>query len=782
MQNKTVVFPTSRAIRHELLHLQKSTTFLPNYITISEFIERVSLVEGYKTIDSDTRVLLLLEASDFKAFEALQIERNFFTFTQNSSYILTLFSEISGEKVELEALQTADTYGDYEEHIAILKALYERYEKLCREKKLLDQIFLPKWYHLHKEYIFTLGEITIIVEGYLRAFELEIIQKCSQLTQVNLILTTTIYNQKLQERLLSFGFELDKDQNYLLDFTNKKVLSCTKKNTNVNIEAYSVSEALLQVAFVKQKVFEYIQKGIVPQDIAIILPNESFAKILKLYDIEGNFNFAMGEPFFLKSSYTHISAICEYIENPTEQNGARLSRYRSDFFEIIAPLYYVNMEQIDFFTLMQEYIKSLHVSSHKKIFSEELYTFTKLEPIYRSFNLKATLHLFMQRLSQRTIDDVGGGKITVMGVLESRYISYKGVIIVDFNDENVPKKSQKDLFLNSDIRGLANLPTQSERENLQKHYYALLMSRAERVNICYVHSSSSLPSRFLTQLGIETKALVDEQSYAQILHQKKEPRVPLSEKEIICEYDFSKVSLSATALKTFLECKRRYYYRYIMHLAKHEIPQDFATEHKIGQDLHEVLKNVFLQNRYFDDATKLKNALFSELSRVSGASALEQYQLELWSKKLLPFVSNEIERFTTGVSVKECEISLTCKFAGMSVNGQIDRIDSTENGLYVLDYKSGKYPQYTLKTLEKATDFQLEFYYLLASTLGKVEGCGYYDLGSGVIIEENLLEAKLGRLEEIFQKLLSEKSFDFCKTEDESSCRFCEYTYLCGRY
>ena len=92
MQTQTVIFPTSRAIRHELLSLEKSTLFLPNYITMSEFIERVCLVDGFTKIDNDTRTLLLLEASDFKEFEALQIERNFFTFTQNSTYVFTLFS------------------------------------------------------------------------------------------------------------------------------------------------------------------------------------------------------------------------------------------------------------------------------------------------------------------------------------------------------------------------------------------------------------------------------------------------------------------------------------------------------------------------------------------------------------------------------------------------------------------------------------------------------------------------------------------------------------------
>jgi len=78
--------------------------------------------------------------------------------------------------------------------------------------------------------------------------------------------------------------------------------------------------------------------------------------------------------------------------------------------------------------------------------------------------------------------------------------------------------------------------------------------------------------------------------------------------------------------------------------------------------------------------------------------------------------------------------------------GVIDRIDTTVDGLEVLDYKSGKYATYTLKTLENAKDFQLEFYYLLAGTLGEVTNCGFYDLNRGKIVYEPVLNEKLEKL------------------------------------
>ncbi|MEJ2414765.1 MAG: PD-(D/E)XK nuclease family protein, partial [Sulfurimonas sp.] len=104
MDNTTIVLSSSRAIRHEQLKNKNQTIFLPQYITMGEFISKLCIVSGYKHIDDDSRILLLLQASDFKEFAKLQIERNFFTFTKNSSYIFKFFEELSAELYDIKNL------------------------------------------------------------------------------------------------------------------------------------------------------------------------------------------------------------------------------------------------------------------------------------------------------------------------------------------------------------------------------------------------------------------------------------------------------------------------------------------------------------------------------------------------------------------------------------------------------------------------------------------------------------------------------------------------------
>ena len=99
----------------------------------------------------------------------------------------------------------------------------------------------------------------------------------------------------------------------------------------------------------------------------------------------------------------------------------------------------------------------------------------------------------------------------------------------------------------------------------------------------------------------------------------------------------------------------------------------------------------------------------------------------------------------------------------------------------VLDYKTGSYSLYTAKNFTEATDFQLEFYYLLASELGNVTGCGYYDLKDSKIVPEAFLNEKLAVLESNIKDLLNIEEVNFELCEDEKHCLFCEYRIMCGR-
>jgi ATP-dependent helicase/nuclease subunit B len=100
--------------------------------------------------------------------------------------------------------------------------------------------------------------------------------------------------------------------------------------------------------------------------------------------------------------------------------------------------------------------------------------------------------------------------------------------------------------------------------------------------------------------------------------------------------------------------------------------------------------------------------------------------------------------------------------------------------LYILDYKSGKIPTITEKTLDTTVDFQLLFYRLIASSLGKVAGAYYYDLKEGILVEDSFVEEKKAllhvKLHELSKPL---NGYEMC--DEIKHCRLCPYVLLCGK-
>ena len=779
MENRTIVLPSARAIRHEQFSLEKESTFLPNYITMSDFLSKLCRVDGYRFIDDDTRVLLLLEASNFKGFSALQIERNFFTFTKNSSYIFKFFAELSAEKYEIKNLLDADIYGEYEEHISILIELYNRYEKLCNEHRYLDKIYLPKLYSFNNSYAKTHKNISVKVDGHLTNFEFEVLEKLTEYADVKILFTTSLYNTKMQNKFADLGFELQKDREYILSLNSKEIVAEKEILQNHNIKYESFSESLLQIAFIKKKIYDYVQKGYAPEKIAVILPDESMATLLKSFDIKSNLNLAMGDSYRNSWIYRKIDATMQAIELDSKENRARVERVGDELYEKLFSIYR-SKETIDFIEFLRE-IKELFLKKDElKIFEEEIFSFSKIVHFMKDMSLKSLLSLFMQRLGSRTLDDVRGGKITVMGVLETRSVAFDGVIIVDFNDKNVPKKSDKDMFLNSALRESANLPTMNDRENLQKHYYSMLINSSKEVAISYVASSESSASRFLKQLGIKEQVLHSEAEYASLLFEKGDKvEFPFVDKTI--EYSFKDVKLSASRLKVFLTCKRKYYYKYIEKIGSHTIEKDMPQEYEIGNSVHLALKELYIKKTTYSDVKELRRDIDKELDKVCGKSELERYLIALQKRKLIPFAQNEVLRFNEGWEVYKCEEMFEIPFAGMKLIGQIDRVDKKENLVEVLDYKTGSYKLYNKNNFTEATDFQLEFYYLLASTLGEVQNCSFYDLKDSIVVPESFLEEKLAILTSHIKDLLMVEEIDTKQCEDTKECLFCEYKVMCQR-
>ena len=781
---KLVIYPTSRAARTRAQKELLLDGLIPKITTIGEFEKKAIVVKNRQFIDQDRRTLLLNEASSFETFKNLHIQREFFAFLKNSKFLFSFFDELSVELIEIEELELYDTYASYFEHIEILKTLLTKYKQLLDEKNLVDKITLPSHYKINSAYIKSFEEIELHLEGYLNNFEFKLFNEIAKIVPLKIYIFVNEFNKKMIEKFQTLGIELNIGKSYIINLSTKSIESSNKQtNQSINIDTKPLKSEILQVAYVKKRVYDYYKLGIAPQNIAIILPNANFAKLLDLFDDENNYNFAMGFSYTKTKTYQKLLAKYDYYNEKSFENRYRLKRLYIDVEKLDKEQKNWNKKlssnELNIIFLSFINVPDDDEEEETQIFTEELYIFSKLFKSLENQPFHKIFHLFLNRLATRTLDDIRGGKVTVLEILETRGVSYEGVIVVDFNEGVVPKSSSKDLFLSSELRVLASLPTTSDRENLQKYYYKRVFESAKYLSICYIENEKNQPSRFLDELQIK-KNINTLAPLESILFNSHKTKPHYEQSELIHSWDFTKIKLSSTALKTFLDCKRMYYFKYIKKLPEVEIPKDDNSDKIIGILLHNALKYAYEKNSIYLNEDELRFEIQSYLYKESEQSQSLRFLVDLWLKNLEPFIKEEIKRANNGYKIKYIEKSFNLKIDTFTLTGVIDRVDEKDGYLEVIDYKSGKIPMTSKKSIGKSTNFQLQFYHLLASKGAEVKESYFYDLNSGKLISEDFFDQKLDLL---YKKLeqLNEKEHNFTMTDDMKKCIFCPYIKICNR-
>jgi len=774
-----IVLPTARAVSSRLLLQKDIDSLLEQHITIGELFSRLIGLNGRRLAQNNERIVLMRRASEFSGFEKLQIERNFFTFMKNSEYVFRFFEELGGEERTINNLLDADTYAEYEEHLLILAQLRENYLKECNTHNLSDKMFLSEHYTLNESYAKSLKELRISIEGYLTRFELRILVELSTFSIVLLEFFARDNNLKMQEAFKELGFELLCGYDYVLNLTTKEVVSSIKVASQSDVTLYSFSERIAQAGFVKKMIYDFVKSGIEPQNIAVIVPDENFAEVLSSFDELKNINLAMGHSLKESAYVRMLDAIRLVLSEPNLANNARAKEYEKEL-QILRPLWNKKVEVDEFINICKELVEVEKRVTTKDMLFQSLYNFEKLKTVLKSATFKELMQMFLNELNSKSLDDIGGGHITVMGVLESRAMQYDGVIVLDFNDTFVPRQSTKEMFLNTQVRHFSGLPDQSDRNELQKYYFERLFEQAKKVAISYVQDEQSSPSRFIYDMKIDKRAKIVQENYLNLLFTPHEKRQRAQE-QIIKKFNFKEQSLSATSLKTFLTCKRKFYHRYVQKLKAHKIETPLPDESEVGIWLHDALKNLYQKKNSYSSKEALKGDFLKELDSLLGKTQMHKYLRDLWVQRLEPFFTLEIERFSKNVKVVECETSMNTKVHGIELYGIIDRIDETENAYELLDYKSGNFTLYTERTIENATDFQLQFYFLLASQKYNINKTGFYSLKDSNITPEAMMDEKLQMLDDILRTLSEQSEINFEKCESLAACRFCDYVHLCDR-
>ncbi|WP_151949756.1 PD-(D/E)XK nuclease family protein [Aliarcobacter butzleri] len=779
-KKKLLVFPTSRAIRDYISKQKSNNTLLPFILTIDEFLKKSISLSNLKYCEEEHRVLFLNEAIKNIDIKKLGISDNFTKFLKQSDYIYRFFLELASEKVEIEEIQNVDTYDFYLEHLEILKAIKKKYIEILENNSYVDKINLDKHYEINENFLDKFQDIELHFEGYFTKVEFEIVEKISQKIDTKIIFYSNSYNQKSLEVFKNLNINLKIDYKYKIDLTNKIIID--EEEIKSLLESYEIkgfSSRLNQIAYIKSCIEKSVLNGVNPKDIALVLPDESFVSSIELFDDERYFNYAMGKSIKNKELYQISNAIYLYLSEDEEKNISNISYLKIDkeFIDKSIKPFWNKVTNKELFVSITDFIKQKEKNIELiEKYDELLYKLNiTLFSNENKILLKDVYKIFLQKLSSITLDDINSGKITVLGLLETRAISFDTVIVCDFNESYIPKISVKDKFLSTRLKQLANLPTQFDRESLQKYYYKRLISSSKNVFISYVNSETNQISRFANELFEKNIATdTNDNFYKHILYDNY--RISYFDEDIISKIDLTKFIWSATSFKNFLECKRRFYLQYILKINEHIISLK-PKGYELGDIIHSILEDYYSKDN--------KNLIEELFLKYKSSNPFLTLDLEVWKKKLLNFYEFDKQRLKNREIIM-IEKEFNCSFNNINIKGIIDRVDKFEDNYEVIDYKtSSTLSVDTLKTYEKSVDFQLEFYYIALQQLFKNSNIKafYYDLNECLLKEEVAIQEKLELLSSKFDELkeLSKNEINFSKCEDKSNCLYCAYKIICNR-
>ena len=759
---------------------------MPFTLTIDELFKKSINLNNMKYCEEEQRVLFLSEAIKNTNIQKLGISDNFTKFLKQSDYIYRFFLELASEKVEIKDIQNVDTYDFYLEHLQILETIKTNYINILEKNSYVDRINLDNHYKINENFLKKFEEIELHFEGYFTKVEFEIVEKISKFINVKINFYSNTYNQRSLEVFKNMNIDLKIDFNYKIDLTNKLVLQEEKNKKNLqSLEIKGFSSRLNQIAYIKDSIVKSVQKGVNPSRIALVLPDETFASYIQLFDTEKYFNYAMGKTIKNTNLYQVAYAIYSYLSEDDIKHISNL-----DFLKLDKNFIDKNIKSIwnkkaskENFEFISDFIKSKDDSAELlEKYDELLYKLNII--VFSNDNvilLKDVYKIFLQKLVKLTLDDINSGKVTVLGLLETRAVEFDTVIICDFNESFIPKISVKDKFLSTKLKQLSNLPTQFDRESLQKYYYKRLIDSSKNVFVSYVNSDTNQISRFANELfDKHIKTDTNDNAYKHILYDNH--KIKYIEEEIIAKIDLSKFTWSATSFKTYLQCKRKFYLQYVLKLKEHTISLK-PKAYELGDIIHSILEDYYtLDENNIELSFEKIEFLFNKYKSSNPFLILD---LEIWKKKLYEFYLLDKQRLTHR-KIIALEKSFSCEFEGIQIKGVIDRIDSYEDKYEVIDYKtSATLSVDTLKNYDKTDDFQLEFYYLAMSEMyktGKIEAY-YYDLNNTQLINEIALDKKLELLCEKFNELkeISKNEISFSKCEDKTNCTYCAYSIICNR-
>lgn len=341
--------------------------------------------------------------------------------------------------------------------------------------------------------------------------------------------------------------------------------------------------------------------------------------------------------------------------------------------------------------------------------------------------------LLIRILSQQSMPFHGEPVVglQIMGLLETRNLDFKNILVLAANEGNLPKSSNDNSFIPYNLRRAFGLTMSEHRDSIYAYYFYRLLQRAENITVVFNNSTESNGkaecSRYLLQIlgenmyDVKRLHLDAEQINGKIEAKniKKSPEImQILHKKFDAGTNKDGLTLSPSGINKFLECELKFFYYYVMglkeakevkteleandfgdifHLAAEYMYDDIKKNNNgtiEKNDLQRLEENPLLLTNYIDNA--FGELFFKKGNRVvyNGEQLINRRVMHRFLQRLVK-MDKAYTPFKYIGGEKAVKFPYTFKKRNgeditINIGGKIDRIDAKNDTLIIIDYKTGK--------------------------------------------------------------------------------------------
>ncbi|MDE7117124.1 MAG: PD-(D/E)XK nuclease family protein, partial [Bacteroidaceae bacterium] len=195
-----------------------------------------------------------------------------------------------------------------------------------------------------------------------------------------------------------------------------------------------------------------------------------------------------------------------------------------------------------------------------------------------------------------------------MGLLETRNLDFKNVIMLSVNEGQLPKSDKRASLIPYTLRAAFGMTTIEKEVSLYAYYYYRLLQRAESITLLYNSSSEGRKKGEMSRFMLQTLAEKDElfgpsqEIVLQVFTAASEtiPNASISVKkdeEVIAalrnRFDGEHI-LSPSAINTYMKCPLKFYLQYVAGLQPEDEVSDDIDTPLFGTIFHDTMHHLYL--------------------------------------------------------------------------------------------------------------------------------------------------------------------------------------------